>query len=181
MLLDASKSILLVIDVQARLLPGVQHKDELVNNCNWLIRLAGLADVPVLGSEQYPDGLGHTEESLRTLVGEENIVGKHHFSCIDDPEFKAAFERQDRRQVVLCGMESQACVLQSTLRLLEKGLDVHVVVDAISARHDLDTEIALRRMEQAGAKLVTREMVGFEWIRRSDSVLFKTYSKDFLR
>lgn len=181
MLLDVNKSILLVIDVQARLLPGVQQSKELVRNCRWLVTLADLAEVPVLGSEQYPDGLGHTEESLRELVGLEHIYGKHHFSCIDDPGFAEAFEKRDRQQVILCGMESQACIMQSTMRLLEKGLDVYVVADAISARNEWDTEIALRRMEQAGAKLVTREMVGFEWIRRSDSALFKAFSKDYLR
>lgn len=181
MLLDSKQSILVVVDVQARLLPGVQDNDTLVKHCDWLVRLAQLAEVPVIGSEQYPQGLGHTEESLQARIGEANLYGKTTFSCIDNEGFAARFEQEGRQQVVLCGMESQACVLQSALRLKETGAEVFVVADAISARNHRDTEITLRRLEQAGVTLVTREMVGFEWIRRSDAPAFKTFSKDFLR
>lgn len=181
MMMDKESAIVAVIDVQARLLAGVHENEQLVRNCSWLVRLASLMGVPVIGSEQYPDGVGHTEESLRELVGVDNIYGKAFFSCIDDPEFEKAFQDHGRKQVVLCGMESQACVMQSVLRLLEKGLDVFVVADAISARNPFDTDIALRRMEQAGARIVTREMVGFEWLRRSDAPEFKMFSKEFLR
>ncbi|KPP99401.1 hydrolase [Marinobacter sp. HL-58] len=181
MLMDKNNVIVAVIDVQARLLSGVYESERLVENCSWLVRLARLMDVPVIGSEQYPDGLGHTEERLQELVGPERIHGKTFFSCIDDPGFEAAFQAHGRKQVVLCGMESQACVMQSTLRLLEKGFDVFVVADAISARNPYDTEVALRRMEQAGAAIVTKEMVGFEWLRRSDMPEFKDFSKEFLR
>ena len=181
MLMERENSILTLVDVQARLLPGVHENERLVRNCNWLVRLAQLLEVPVIGSEQYPEGLGHTEEGLRELVGLDNLYGKTLFSCIDDPEFQKAFSSHDRGQVVLCGMESQACVMQSALRMLEKGLDVFVVADAISARNLSDTEISLRRLERAGANLVTKEMVGFEWLRRSDAAQFKSFSKDFLQ
>lgn len=181
MLMDQKNSIVAVIDVQARLLSGVHENEKLVNNCSWLVRLAGLMNVPVIGSEQYPEGLGPTEEGLRELVGPANIYGKAFFACIDDPGFEKAFQAHDRKQVVLCGMESQACVMQSAVRLLDEGLDVFVVADAISARNPYDTEVALRRMEQAGAKIVTKEMVGFEWLRRSDAAQFKAFSKEFLR
>jgi len=181
MLMNKENAIVAMIDVQARLLSGVHENEKLVNNCSWLVRLAGLMNVPVIGSEQYPDGLGHTEDGLRELVGPDNIYGKTIFSCIDDLGFEKAFEAHGRKQVVLCGMESQACVMQSAIRLLEKGLEVFVVADAISARNPYDTEIALRRMEQAGARIVTKEMVGFEWLQRSDATEFKAFSKEFLR
>ncbi|AZT82570.1 hydrolase [Marinobacter sp. NP-4(2019)] len=181
MLLEKEKSFLALIDVQARLLPGVHEHERLVKNCNWLVRLAHLMDVPAIGSEQYPDGLGHTEEGLRELVGEANIHGKTCFSSIDDPGFYQSLKAYDREQVVVCGMESQACVMQSAMRMHEEGLEVFVVADAISARDPFDTEISLRRMEQAGIRLVTREMVGFEWLRRSDASQFKAFSKEFLQ
>ncbi len=181
MLLDKNKSVLVVIDVQAKLLPGVHEQQRLVDNCKWLTRLAGLMEVPVIGSEQYPQGLGHTEESLRERVGADKLYGKAHFACIDDPEFGSAFRELDRKQAILCGMESQACVMQSALRLLEEGYEVFVVADSISARNPFDTEIALRRMEKEGVKLITREMVGFEWMRRSDVAQFKAFSMEFLR
>ncbi len=181
MLLDTQHSALTVIDVQAKLLPGVHENQKLVENCVWLTRLAHLMDIPVIGSEQYPEGLGHTEESLRNLIGTDKIFGKTHFACIDDPGFNSAFCALDRKQVVICGMESQACVMQSALRLLKEGYEVFVVADAISARNPFDTNIALRRMERDGVKLITKEAVGFEWLRRSDVDQFKAFSSEFLR
>lgn len=180
-MMDSNHSIVAVVDVQSKLLGGVHESDELVKNCSWLVRLAGLMEVPVIGSEQYPDGLGHTEESLRALIGPDHIYGKHAFACIADPEFEKAFEAHGRTQVILCGMESQACIMQSALQLLKRGLEVFVVTDAISARSPNDTNISMRRMEQAGAQLVTREMVGFEWLRGSDTPEFKAFSKEFLQ
>lgn len=181
MLMDKEKAIVAVTDVQTRLLSGIHENEKLVKNCSWLVRLAGVMNVPVIGSEQYPDGLGHTEDNLRELIGPDNIYGKTFFASIDDPAFEKAFNAHGRTQVVLCGMESQACVMQSAVRFMDKGLDVFVVADAISARDPYDTEVALRRMEQAGARIVTKEMVGFEWLKRSDAAEFKTFSKEFLR
>lgn len=181
MLLNTAESVLMVIDVQAKLLPGVQRREELVNNCRWLVRLAQLMEVPIVASEQYPQGLGPTEDALRELIGADRFHGKARFSSIDEPAFAEEFKATGRRQAVLCGMESQACVIQTALRLLEQGTQVYVVADAISARHDIDTDVALRRMEQAGVIPVTREMVGFEWLRRADAPEFKTFSKEFLR
>lgn len=181
MLLNAANSVLLVIDVQAKLLPGVQRGEELVENCRWLVRLAQLMAVPVVASEQYPQGLGPTEDGLRELIGAERFHGKTCFSSVDAAPFAAELQALERRQVVLCGMETQACVIQTALRLLEQDMQVHVVADAVAARKQLDTDIALRRMEQAGAVLVTREMVGFEWIRDAAAPQFKTFSKEFLR
>lgn len=181
MLMNAAESVLLVIDVQAKLLPGVQRGEALVDNCRWLVRLAQLMEVPVIGSEQYPKGLGPTEDGLRELIGAERFHAKASFSSIDTPSFAEEFKAVGRRQAVICGMEAQACVVQTALRLLEQDTQVFIVADAISARQDIDTEVALRRMEQAGAVPVTREMVGFEWLQRADAPEFKTFSKEFLR
>lgn len=181
MLLDRNKAALVVVDVQSRLLGGIQRSEELVSNCSWLVRLAQLMAVPVIASEQYPDGLGHTEDSLRALIGEERIHGKTRFSAMDDDGFVAHFNSLEREQVVVCGMESQACLVQTALRLKECGKQVFVVADAISARNDFDTDITLRRLEQAGVVLVSREMVGFEWVRDSSTPEFRTFSKEFLR
>lgn len=180
MLLNAAESVLLVIDVQARLLPGVQRSEELVANCRWLVRLAQLMEVPIVASEQYPRGLGPTEDELRQLIGAKRFHGKTCFSGMDAPSFAAEFQSLGRRQAVLCGMEAHACVIQTALHLLEQDAHVYVVADAISARNDVDTEVALKRLQQAGAAPVTREMVGFEWLRRADAPAFKRFSKEFL-
>lgn len=181
MLINSENSALLVIDVQAKLLPGVFENETLVKNCQWLIGVAQLMGVPVRGSEQYPQGVGPTIESLRTLLPDGSYVGKTHFSCVDAPDCNSQIEALDREVIVICGMEAHVCVLQTALRLLETGKTVYVVADAISARNPRDTEVALQRMRDEGVKIVTREMVGFEWIRRSDAPQFKRFSMDYLR
>lgn len=181
MLLDPADSALLVIDVQSKLLPNVQHSEEFVDNCRWLVRLAQLMDVPIVASEQYPAGLGPTEDGLRDLVGAQRFHGKTCFSSIDAPSFAEEFKALGRGQAVLCGMESQACVIQTALGLLEHNTQVYVVSEAITARTAMDTDVALRRMQQAGAIPVTREMVGFEWVRDAGTPEFKTFSKEFLQ
>ena len=181
MLMNREKSALMVIDVQARLLPGVHHSEELVKNCRWLIELAQLVGVPVLGSEQYPQGVGPTADELKTLLPAEDFIAKTFFSCADSPECSARLDAMGREEIIICGMEAHACVMQSALRLQEQGKKVYVVADAISARNPLDTEYAIARMRDEGVKIVTREMVGFEWMVRSDVPEFKDFSMKFLR
>ncbi len=181
MLINSENSALLVIDVQSKLLPGVHDNESLVNNCQWLIEVAQLMDVPVTGSEQYPQGVGPTIDTLKNLLPEGGYIGKTHFSCVDAPECNAQIEALDKEVIVICGMEAHVCVLQSALRLVEAGKTVYVVADAISARNPIDTDYAIERMRSEGVKIVTKEMVGFEWIRRSDAPQFKTFSTRYLR
>lgn len=181
MLIEANKSALLVIDVQAKLLPGVFENEKMVDNCKWLMGVAQLMDVPVLGSEQYPQGVGPTTPVLRDMLSDDDFVGKTHFSCADAPECSARIDALDRDQIVICGMEAHVCVMQTALRLVEQGKKVYVVIDAISARNPVDTSAAIERMREEGVKMVTREMVGFEWIGRSDAPQFKDFSMKYLR
>ncbi len=181
MLIKSENSALLVIDVQEKLLPGVYDNETLVKNCQWLIEVAQLMDVPVIGSEQYPQGVGPTIESLKVLLPEGSYIGKTHFSCVDAPACNAQIESLNKQVIVICGMEAHVCVLQTALSLLEAGKQVYVVADAISSRNAKDTEFAIARMREEGVKIVTREMVGFEWIRRSDAPQFKTFSTRYLR
>ncbi|OMH27133.1 hydrolase [Motiliproteus sp. MSK22-1] len=181
MLIDAQQSALLVIDVQEKLLPGVHQNEQLVNSCKWLMGVAKLMKIPTLGTEQYPRGVGPTTETLRELLPEEDFIAKTVFSCANSKDCSTRIDQLNRQQIVICGMEAHVCVLQTALELKDQGKDVFVVVDAISARNPTDTEFAIRRMDKAGIHLVTREMVGFEWIRRSDAPEFKDFSIRFLQ
>ncbi len=181
MLIDPQQSALLVIDVQDKLLPGVHQNQQLVDSCRWLMEVAELMDIPTLGSEQYPRGVGPTVDSLRQLLPAEDFIAKTVFSCADSEECKARIDALNRDQVVICGMEAHVCVLQTALRLKEEGKQVFVVADAISARNPVDTEFAIQRMREEGIRMVTREMVGFEWVRRSDAPQFKDFSVRFLQ
>ncbi|WP_054340440.1 hydrolase [Neptunomonas antarctica] len=181
MMLQKENSCLIVIDVQARLLPGIYEGEQLVQYCDSLVELAQALDIPVYGTEQYPEGVGPTADGLRERVGQDQFIGKTFFSCVDAPQFQDKLASISQDQVVLCGMEAHACVLQSAMSFKAMGKQVFVVADAISARHPKDTDYAIARMRDEGIKIITREMVGFEWLRRSDAEGFKLFSKKFLR
>jgi len=181
MLINSDHSCLLVVDIQEKLAPGIHQPEKLIENCLWLIKAAQLFDIPVMASEQYPRGVGPTVAPLRALIPENCIEEKLIFSCADSAECLQMIEQQQRNQVVIVGMESHVCVLQTALRLNELGKEVFVVADAISSRDPLDIELAIARMSKAGIHIVSREMVAFEWLRGSGAPQFKTFSKEFLQ
>lgn len=180
MLLEKESSCLLVIDIQEKLTPWVRNSAQLVERCQWLIRLAKELAVPQLLSEQYPKGLGETVEPLKTLLAQE-AISKVHFSSFCEPAFKKQLLALNKKQLVLIGIEAHVCVLQTALDLQRSGHEVFVVVDAISSRAELDYHYALKRMKQAGIQLLTSEMVFFEWIRQAGTPEFKALSKAFLQ
>jgi nicotinamidase-related amidase len=181
MLLERDKSCLVLIDVQEKLMPLVQNTDAVLARCQWLMRLAKDLTVPQLASEQYPKGLGLTVEPLRSLVSQEELIEKVHFSCFKALEFKQRLEALQKKQMVLIGIETHVCVLQTALDLQEAGYEVYVVVDAVSSRFELDYKFGLKRMKQDGIHLITSEMVFFEWIGQAGTSEFRTFSKAYLQ
>lgn len=181
MLINVDQSCLLLIDVQERLMSGIHESEQLTDNCRWMMKVAQLLNVPVMASEQYPRGLGHTVSALRELVADDQVKEKLSFSCADDSDCLSMINQQSREQVIIIGMEAHVCVLQTAMRLVEEGKQVFVVADAISSRSPQDIELAIERMRAAGVHIVSREMVGFEWLRGSDAEQFKTFSMEFLK
>jgi nicotinamidase-related amidase len=180
MLLEAEASALLIVDVQARLLPAIENGERVLLNCAWLVRLARELDVPVGVSEQYPQGLGPTVPALRELVMPDRIVQKIHFSCVAEGRL-AQLSGFAREQIVVAGTEAHVCVLHTCMDLLAEGREVFVAADAVGSRNPVDRELALARLRQNGAQIVTREMVAFEWLRRAGTDLFRRISRDFIR
>ena len=181
MLLNKDQSGFLLVDVQEKLTPYVLHSEELIKRCEWLVRLAHDLEVPVIVSEQYPKGLGKTVEPLRSLSLNEPCVEKVDFSCYREPSFVDSWESINRKQVVIAGIETHVCVMQTALDMNDAGLDVFVVVNAVSSRHEDDHRYALKRMKQSGIHLVTAEMVFFEWIGKAGTPEFKALSQSYLR
>jgi len=180
MLMQKEKSCLLLVDVQEKLTPYVMEPDALTARCHWLMRLAGEVAVPLLVSEQYPQGLGHTIEPLQPLISDK-CISKVHFSSYREPSFIQHWQAINKQQAVIAGIETHVCVLQTAMDMKDSGMDVFVVVDAVSSRHEIDHKYGLKRMKQAGIHLVTAEMVFFEWLRQAGTPEFKTLSKSFLR
>lgn len=181
MLLNLDESLLLLIDVQEKLIPAIVDKDKLIDRCSWLLKLAARLKVPVIVSEQYPKGLGATIEPLRTLAGEAQTIEKVSFSCMQEPNFLKCLERHQRKQLILIGIEAHVCVLQTALELHQSGYAVFVVVDAVGSRNTLDFKYGLKRMKQAGIQLITAEMVFFEWVKKAGTPEFKALSQAFLQ
>ncbi|MCP0913334.1 MULTISPECIES: hydrolase [Legionella] len=181
MLLDKAHSCLLLVDVQEKLTPHVVKSDELVARCHWLLRLAHEVQVPVLTSEQYPQGLGGTVSPLKECVANQVCTSKVHFSSYCDSAFVEHWQATKRSQAVICGIETHVCVLQTAMKMKEAGIDVFVVADAVSSRHELDHEYGLKRMRAQGIQILTAEMVFFEWVRKAGTPEFKALSQAFLR
>jgi nicotinamidase-related amidase len=173
MLLDVARSLLLLVDAQTRLAPAIHDADGCVRRCRLLIEAARRLDVPVLATEQYPEGLGATVPELAALLEPGQVHAKRHFSCAAEPPIVAAIEASRRRSIVLCGMEAHICVLQSALGLKASGFAPVVVADAVASRRPESREIALQRLRGHGIDIVTAEMVVCEWLREAPTPDFR--------
>lgn len=180
MLMRADRSTLLIIDIQERLCPVLHDADALVENSAWLIRVARRLGVPVLVTEQYPKGLGPTVPALRPLLEGVTPVEKLRFSTAQEAALLAQ-PGGERQQFVVCGAETHVCVLQSVLELLAAGREVFVVEEAVASRTPANKQLALARMRQAGAQIVSGEMVAFEWMERAGTESFKEISRTLIR
>jgi len=174
-ILDRRRSALLVIDVQERINAvmadqgHIPRLEVLVDACHGL-------EVPVIGSEQYPQGLGPTVETLATALGQ-TPASKLTFSCWRDDVLHRAIEDSGRQQIIVTGIETHVCVLQTVLDLMNLGFEVHVPHDAVNSRRPADKEWALHRMVAAGATITSTESALFELLERCDTTDFKTVAK----
>jgi len=175
-LLWKSASRLLVVDVQQKLLDHIPVAETLVENCRRLIRGARILDVPVAATEQYPAGLGPTAEVLADLL--EEIPEKLRFSCAESLDWDLACEGDaGRDQVVVCGIETHVCVIQTALDLAARGFRVFVPADAVASRHKLDWKTALGRLADSGISVLTTESVLFEWCEVAGTDEFRQISR----
>jgi nicotinamidase-related amidase len=167
---EAEASRLILIDLQARLMPAIDDGASVLARCLLLGRAARLLGVPVLATEQNPAGLGANLDEVRALA--DRSFAKISFDATGEPDFVEALAGA-RRALVVAGCEAHVCVLQTVLGLRERGLPVALVADAVGTRRPADRAAALERAAQAGAEIVSAEMIVFEWLRRSDHPRFR--------
>ncbi|WP_374466317.1 isochorismatase family protein [Ferrovibrio sp.] len=177
MLLAAPETQLLVIDIQARLLPVMLDGARVMRQAGILLQAARRLAIPALITEQYPQGLGPTMAEVMAEAGDVPVLAKMHFSAASDPAIRSRIEAANRPQIVIAGIEAHVCVLQTALTLREAGRQVAVVVDAVSSRHADSVSVALQRLQAAGAELVTTEMCLFEWLGSAAHPDFKSLSR----
>jgi nicotinamidase-related amidase len=173
--MSAADTGLLVIDVQEKLLPMILDRAALVRDIGFLIDAARLLEMTVQATEQYPRGLGPTTAELAARLPER--PDKTAFSCCAIPSIVEAFHRGARPKIVLAGIETHVCVLHTALDLLALDFRVYIPVDAVASRYRGDHDVALRRLEQAGAVLTTTEGCLFEWVGGAGHPRFKDVSR----
>ncbi len=173
--LESDQCALIVVDIQEKLLPPIFQKEQLVRNSQLLIRAAGVLKIPAIVSTQYSKGLGKTVPEIASLLPETEAIDKDRFSCFGSDVFCTLLKRLpgNRNTLLLCGMESHICVMQTAVAALREGYLVHVASDAVSSRAEWNWKIGLERMRAAGAVISSTEMMIYELIRSSSSPSFK--------
>jgi nicotinamidase-related amidase len=173
--LEADQCALVVVDIQEKLLPPIFNKDLLVKNSQLLIRLAKILSIPIMVTTQYSKGLGPTVSDIASLLSEVPGTDKMEFGCFGSEQFRARLKLLpgERNTVLLCGMESHICVMQTALGALNEGYLVHVASDAVGSRAEWNWKIGLERMKAAGAVISSTEMMMYELLRCSGTPAFK--------
>ncbi len=173
--LEADKCVLVVVDIQEKLLPPIFNREQLVRNSQLLIRLAGILDIPVMATTQYIRGLGAIVPEIASLLPADGHVDKLEFSCFGSEKFCTGVKSLpgNRNTLLVCGMETHICVLQTVLAALNKGYIVHVPADAVGSRTESNWKVGLERMRDAGAVIASTEMSIYELLRASGTDAFK--------
>ena len=181
MLADRAQSHLVVIDVQERLVPAIAEAEAVVNNVARLIGYATVLGIPATFTEHMPERIGHLLPELITGTGPaSSIIEKKTFSAAREPAFVDRIHRleeSDRSLAIICGMETHVCVMQTVLELRANGHRVLLVADAVGSRTNQDRDFAINRISEAGATIVSQEMMAFEWLERGDAPEFKDILK----
>jgi len=176
-LLDKNEVVLVFVDIQERLAAVMADRQRVVDNCLHLIEVSKLLDIPVLLNEQYPKGLGPTVSEIREALHPYGPLEKLTFSCCRGGSFLDALGASGRKKVILAGMETHVCVLQTVIDLLKGGYPVHVVRDATCSRTQENFNIATEFMRDAGAVVTCTETILFQLLEKAGTDEFKAISK----
>ena len=186
-LVDAERSVVVVIDLQGKLMELIYRPQLVIAATKRLLQLAEIFRIPVLLTEQYPEGLGPTHAGVRQVFDSLSVakrsLAKTSFGCCGDGQFEQALlelrpdVKPADRQLVIAGIEAHVCVLGTVLELLRSGQQVHLCWECVSGRGEEYRRHALERMQQAGAQITNHESVGFEWARDKNHAQFKALSR----
>ena len=177
MRITRDNTIAVLVDIQERLFPHIHGHEQLQDNVTKLISGLQILQVPFIITEQYPKGLGKTIEPLASLFCGVKPVEKLAFSCCDEPEFMGKIQAAGLKNVLLCGIETHVCVLQTAMDLKAAGFQPVVVEDCVSSRKPGDKEIALKRLLQEGTLFTSYESILFELCQIAGTDEFKAISK----
>ncbi len=177
MRITKENTIGLVIDIQERLFPVMFKKEVLLANCKTLIQGLQVLQIPTLITQQYTMGLGETHAEIKTLIDDFNFIEKRDFSCYDEPVVAKQLEELQAKNIIICGIESHVCVLQTAIDLKDAGLNPIVVMDCVSSRTKENIEYAKERFIIEGITMASYESILFELTRSAAAPEFKAISK----
>ena len=172
-MLESNNTVLIVIDVQDKLSRVMHEKQSLFENLQKLIKGAQILGIPIILTEQNPDGLGLTVPEVAHLFPNIQPIPKLSFSCCGDERFMEELKARNRRQVLVAGIEAHVCVYQTAIDLLSLGYEVQVVTDTVSSRTVENKEIGLEKMKSEGAGLTSTETALFELLKVAEGAKFK--------
>ena len=176
-MLEIQNSCLVVVDVQGKLAQLMVDKESLFKNIRILIQAAQILDIPILWCQQAPEALGPTLPEIAELLAGEEPIDKACFSCCGEERFTAELNAMGKEQVLLCGIETHVCIYQTAMDLMEGGLDVTIVADAVSSRTEQNRETGLDRLASEGANISSTEMVLFELLKTANHPQFKQIAR----
>jgi nicotinamidase-related amidase len=176
-MLEIQDCCLVVVDIQGKLAQLMVGKEALFQNIQILIQAARILEIPILWCQQVPEALGPTVPEIAELLAGGEPIDKASFSCCGQEQFNAQLNTLGKEQVLLCGIETHVCIYQTAMDLMEGGLDVTVIADAVSSRTERNRHIALTRLAAEGAHVSSTEMVLFELLKTAKHPHFKEIAK----
>jgi len=177
MRIEKEDTLAVVIDIQERLLPHIYQWEKTLQNCTKLIEGLQILLVPVIVTQQYTKGLGATDPSVINKISPFNYIEKIAFSCYGEPVFKEKLMAEGKKNVILLGIETHVCVLQTCLDLLASGYLPVIPEDCVSSRKMQDKAVAIERMRQEGARITTLESILFELTQYAGTDVFRSISR----
>ena len=176
MRIKAEEALFCLVDVQERLFPHVTNKEEIEKNLITLVKGLKVLSIPFIVNEQYKKGIGETIPSLKEIVEDYPHFEKTTFSCCQNEPTMEAIKAADKKVVIVAGIETHVCVLQTCIDLLENGFKVVLVTDCCTSRKQKDTDLAIQRLVQAGVIPTTYESILFELTVNAKNPCFKEIS-----
>lgn len=175
--LDKDNAAFVIIDIQDRLAAAMKTKDEVINNCLHIIELCKMINMPLIVTEQYPKGLGQTVKEIREALPIYQPLEKLSFNCCEEPVFMNEIRNLKRKNIIVTGMETHICVLQTCIGLLNEGFNVHLVQDGVSSRAKKNWKTGVEFMRDSGAVITCTETVLFQLLKTAGTDEFKAISK----
>ena len=170
-------TVALVIDIQERLVPVMEDHESLIENCRILINGLQELSVPLIVTQQYTKGLGETIPEIKSIVKNLSPIEKRDFSCYDEANVSTELKKSGAKNVIICGIESHVCVLQTAVDLKEAGYVPVVVMDCVSSRKFDNIDLAAERFRYEGIMMTSYESILFELTRSAAATEFKAISK----